>query len=251
MLYLTDSDGVRTNSVSATYKETSGVPGVLVTVAARVYETDTTLGNRYVTASLDWNDGSGETVSFGSASINSIAEGYWTVSTSKRLLPGSCVPSFKAENFRLPVADIARLNYQISITPYKSVYNPQKYIYGPILPRDSGNPNRQNWEFDIDSDVLILRSSVKMLLLTAKGERVMEPNYGTNLRRIIFDLNIPSIDGIIRDEIVSAFARWEPRVELGSLNTERDSLNRSVYINLVLVSKLSQQPFETSIQFLR
>ena len=90
-----------------------------------------------------------------------------------------------------------------------------------------------------------------MLLLTAKGDRVMEPDYGTNIRSLLFESNIPSLDSLIREEIVTAFSTWEPRVDLTSMSVTHDTNNRSVTLDLTLTSKLNRQPFQTNVEFVR
>jgi len=209
------------------------------------------LTGRYLTASLDWNDGSGQAVSFGQISLNALGQPFWAVAASKRLLPGNYAIVLRAQNFRAPTEDVALVNFFVTVLPSKAPYSPQSLIFGPILPRDSGFPNNQQWEFQIDSDIIVLESSVKMLLLTAKGDRVMEPNYGTNIRRLLFEANISSTDSLIREEIISAFALWEPRVDLAGMDVIRDTSGRSIMLDLTLVSKLNRQPFQTSVEFVR
>lgn len=251
MLYFTDTNGVQQTGITQGYKETGGTAGAVVTLSARIYETDTQLVGRYVSASLIWNDGTGDTQSFGTMSIASLGEDYWELSASKRLLPGSYVSVMLAQNYRAPTRDTVRLNFFTTVTAAKPDYNPPRLLFGPILPRDSGFPNAQQWSFNLDSDLTILESSVKMLLLTAKGERLMEPDYGTNIRRILFDINVKSTESLIRQEIVSALAIWEPRVELVSMNVNSDPNIRSVTLSLTIASRLTRQPFETSVQYNR
>jgi len=251
MLYLTDTADVRQTGITQEYRETGGEDGSVVTVTARVYETDTTLVNRYVSATLQWNDGTGDAESFGIVSIDAISAGYWEVTASKRLPPGSYVCVLRVQNYRSPVEDVARLNFFVTVKASKPQYNPPKLVFGPILPRDAGFPNNGQWSFNLDSDLIILESSVKMLLLTAKGDRVMQPGYGTSIRRILFDINMKSTESLLREEIISAFAQWEPRVELVGLDVTFSPNSRSVSMSLTLVSRLNRQAFETSVQYNR
>ena len=48
------------------------------------------------------------------------------------------------------------------------------------------------------------RTNLMNLLLTQKGERFMQPHFGTNLRRIIFEPNVDGIERSIKEEIVDA-----------------------------------------------
>ena len=251
MLYVTDINNAPVKSVPLAYKESNGQSGVIVTVQARVYETDTSLSGRFLTASLLWNDDSAIPISFGEVSLDTLGQPYWQVTATRRLQPGSYVSVLRAQNFRAPVADTVNVNYFIAVSPSQAPYTPPHTIFGPILPRDSGFPNNQQWEFQINSDIIVLESSVKMLLLTAKGDRVMEPDYGTNIRSLLFESNIPSLDSLIREEIVTAFSTWEPRVDLTSMSVTHDTNNRSVTLDLTLTSKLNRQPFQTNVEFVR
>ena len=251
MLYLTDSNGVRTTGITLDYRESGGDTGVLVTLTARAYEDDTMLIGRFMSASLVWNDGTGYSESFPATSLNNYPEGYWEITSSKVLAPGHYVSVLTVQNFRSPLEDTARMNFFVNVVASKPAYNPPNLIYGPILPRDAGFPNSKQWSFDLGTDLGILESSVKMLLLTQKGDRIMVPNYGTNIRKILFEVNLPSTESLIREEIVSAFAQWEPRVELQAMEVVQDRNGRSVTINMTLVSKLNKQPFEAAVRYNR
>jgi phage baseplate assembly protein W len=251
MLFITDTTGKTITSAILSFKEANGQTGVIVTISAQIHETDTSLTGRFLTASLNWNDGSASAVSFGQVSLDTLGQPFWAVSASRRLLPGTYVILLRAQNYRAPLSDVAQVNFFVTVQPGKAPYIPQSLIFGPVLPRDSGFPNNQQWEFQLDSDIIILESSVKMLLLTAKGDRVMVPDYGTNIRRLLFEANISSIESLLREEIISAFAVWEPRVDLANINLTRDVAGRSITLDLTLVSKLTKQPFQTSVEFVR
>lgn len=249
MLYVTDNKGVRANGITQSYRESGG--GVPVTLRCRVYEDDTTLVGRYVSATLQWNDGTGDAVVYPATSINSLPAGYLEITATKRLLPGQYVSVLRVQNYRSPVEEVVRLNFFTTVRAEKPEYNPPKLIFGPILPRDAGFPNKSQWDFNIDSDLIVIESSVKMLLLTAKGDRLMEPDYGTNIGRILFELNLKSVESLIQEEIVKAFAAWEPRVELAGLKVDLQPNSRSATLSLTLVSRLNKQAFETRVQYNR
>ncbi|MGV0949210.1 MAG: GPW/gp25 family protein [Azonexus sp.] len=251
MLYLTDTNGDRQTGITLSYKETGGEHGSVVTLTARAIETDRLLVGRFLSALIQWNDGTGDSVSFPVTSLNAHPLGYWEITSSKRLLPGKYVCVLRVQNYRSPVEDVVRMNFFVTVTAAKPTYNPPKLVFGPILPRDSGFPNNEQWSFDIDSDLIVLESSVKMLLLTSKGDRVMVPDYGTNIRRILFDMNLKSTESLLREEIVAAFAQWEPRVELVALDVNLDPNGRNVTLALSLVSRLNRQAFETRVQYNR
>jgi len=60
------------------------------------------------------------------------------------------------------------------------------------------------------------------LLLTHKGERYMQPDFGTNLRRFLFQPNTSRLEGEIRNELLESIKFWLPMIKVGSINITRD-----------------------------
>ena len=60
------------------------------------------------------------------------------------------------------------------------------------------------------------------LLLTHKGERFMQPDFGTNLRRFLFQPNTSNIEGELRNEIFDTIKKWLPFIKVGNLTISRD-----------------------------
>jgi phage baseplate assembly protein W len=61
-----------------------------------------------------------------------------------------------------------------------------------------------------------------MLLSTAPGERVMRPGYGCDLQRLVFAPNDETTAGLAIHFVRQAIERWEPRVEILSLDAGRN-----------------------------
>jgi phage baseplate assembly protein W len=53
-------------------------------------------------------------------------------------------------------------------------------------------------------------SNVRNLILTNKGERIMNPEFGTNIYNLLFEQNTGHLEERIRDEIKAAFRRYMP-----------------------------------------
>jgi len=70
-------------------------------------------------------------------------------------------------------------------------------------------------------------SNVKNLLSTAKGERYMQPDFGTELKFILFE-NISSEDELsenIKNEIISAITTWLPYLNIIRLDVNFNVTN--------------------------
>jgi hypothetical protein len=74
------------------------------------------------------------------------------------------------------------------------------------------NPNSGTVEMlDQEADIA---SSLGVLLQTARGERVMLPQYGCNLDELIFENLDTRMKTLMTDKIESAILYHEPRIEL-------------------------------------
>src|SRR5215510_13450085 len=59
-----------------------------------------------------------------------------------------------------------------------------------------------------------IRQSIRIILETARGERVMRPDFGCGIHERVFALNNSATRGIIEDEVREALLNWEPRIEV-------------------------------------
>lgn len=245
MLTIRDADGNDLVQAAPEDRRESVVGQALapVVIQASIVEDNSDLPSAWVNGTLDWNDGSIPTV-FAKQT------GTLTVSQTKALGVGEHIVRLQGRNFISPVHDTVSVNFQIEVVKIDEPAPPPELIFGPILPRDTGDPNASNWEFNTASDLLILESSVKMLLITQKGERLMEPDYGTNLRRILFENNSAAIESLVEQEIVEALNRFEPRLKIQTISIQRNT-DRSVTVSATFLSRLTSRSFETNLEFVR
>ena len=95
------------------------------------------------------------------------------------------------------------------------------------------------------------KTNLMNLLLTQKGERFMQPNFGTDLRRILFEPNDERIESRIKQEIVDAVNYWLPYISIDKLETVRKSKSIDEYsVNVVIGFSLKADKFsESAITF--
>ncbi len=233
MIVITSSLAKQTNQMVLPGKQFG-----TINLRATVTETNPLL--TAVGASIDWNDGT-PPVKFGPAlPLN--------INVSRNLFIGTYFITLSAHNFLSPTPQTTAAYFNVEIQPEQIVPAPQLFLFGPILPMDDGFPNASQWNFDSGSDIQVLKSSVKMLLITAKGERVMQPTYGTSLRRIVFEPNTSSITTVIRQEIDEALAQFEPRVVLNSFDVQRLP-TKDVLVKAQFLSKINQNSFSLTLPF--
>ena len=63
-----------------------------------------------------------------------------------------------------------------------------------------------------------IRDLIEQVLLTSPGERVMRPDYGCYLHRLMFAPNDDTTAGLAIHYVRSAVERWEPRIEIQRLD---------------------------------
>jgi phage baseplate assembly protein W len=73
----------------------------------------------------------------------------------------------------------------------------------------------------VDGDDSI-RQAIMLLLSTTPGERLMRPEYGTHLSRLLFAPNDDTTAGLAIHYVRQALTRWEPRVEIVDLDAAAD-----------------------------
>lgn len=72
------------------------------------------------------------------------------------------------------------------------------------------------------SDELDIEQSLKILLSTRHGERVMQPEYGCNLDVLLFEPINTSLITFVKDLIEKAILYHEPRIELKKIDIVTD-----------------------------
>lgn len=67
-----------------------------------------------------------------------------------------------------------------------------------------------------------IRQAILILVSTIPGERVMRPDYGCQLHRLLFAPNDETTAGLAIHYVREAIERWEPRIEIVGLDASRD-----------------------------
>jgi phage baseplate assembly protein W len=75
-----------------------------------------------------------------------------------------------------------------------------------------------------------IRQSIMLLLTTIPGERVMRPDYGCPLHRLIFWPNDATTAGLAIHYVRQAIRRFEPRVQIVHLDAGAHPLDASVLL---------------------
>jgi phage baseplate assembly protein W len=75
-------------------------------------------------------------------------------------------------------------------------------------------------------------SSLRMILTTAPGERVMRPAFGCRIWELLFEPINANTLGLMSEAVREAVGRWEPRVTLEDVHLDPDPGNGAVFIRI-------------------
>jgi phage baseplate assembly protein W len=87
-------------------------------------------------------------------------------------------------------------------------------------PTFDGGPDTVRMVSDEDD----IRSSLRILLTTTVGERRMQPRYGCNVYRMVFEPADATLQAYIKDMVKIAILYFEPRLILNDVTLEPDPL---------------------------
>ena len=81
-----------------------------------------------------------------------------------------------------------------------------------------------------------VKNNIKSLLNTQRGERLMQPTLGLNLKRYLFEQFTDELSQIIKSEIIDAFKFWLPFVVINKLEVNMSDINSEVGRNTMNIS---------------
>ena len=93
----------------------------------------------------------------------------------------------------------------------------------------------------------LVKQNFKMLLLTAPGERIMDPNFGVGLKTFLFEQHAPGTYAKINDRIVSQVSRYMPFIQLNKIDFGTPESQPDLYPqNLSISIHFTIVPLQTS-----
>lgn len=100
----------------------------------------------------------------------------------------------------------------------------------PILPDAAGGLGY------VEGDVNV-EQSLRILLLTELGQRVMRPDFGSKAARLVFAPGSLQYLGQLETIVREAIRDWEPRIEVEDVRAEAD-LNDETHVSVRLAYKV-------------
>lgn len=228
-------------SVAANFTGTHLIAGPTATLGVTLSVSDS---DPFILAAdlvVDWGDGQ--------ATVRRITLPYGPVALVHGYSPGTYQVRVGAKNFRSPVPDRAIFQRSVEVEMLGRRETSVPVLVGPILPRVQGYPLTNDWSFNLGGDGAVLESSLTMLMLTKRGERIYDAEYGTTIAQLIFGPNTEELSGLVREEIARATALYEPRAEFIGAGVTRSAATKSMTVLAEFRSRLSGKPVVLNLAF--
>jgi hypothetical protein len=95
-----------------------------------------------------------------------------------------------------------------------------------------------------------IKSNLINLLLTDKGERIMNPEFGTDLRKSLFE-NITNTNiELLRIKITEAIGIFIPEIYLGDITIDPDPDHNTLNLTINYRLVISNTPDQVTVQFI-
>lgn len=75
-----------------------------------------------------------------------------------------------------------------------------------------------------------VREAIHIILNTAKGERLMHPDFGCGIKNYTFSVMSTATISLIKHTIREALVTWEPRIEVKEIELSRERLSEGILL---------------------
>ncbi|MDX6574778.1 MAG: uncharacterized protein QOE96_731 [Blastocatellia bacterium] len=105
------------------------------------------------------------------------------------------------------------------------------------FPPRVGSDGRVAWS---EGEVNV-REAVRIILMTEQRERLRLPEFGGSLGLFLFEPNTVTTRQLIKDRINKALARWEPRINVQSVDVDPDPADAQSVIATITYKLVATQ----------
>jgi phage baseplate assembly protein W len=94
------------------------------------------------------------------------------------------------------------------------------------------------------------KSNIKNLLLTKKYERLMQPEFGSGLQELLFEINDDQLADKIENTIVDTMAMWLPYITVDNIDIRQSNeLKNSNTVEVSISFRVGDTPNLESVTF--
>lgn len=94
-----------------------------------------------------------------------------------------------------------------------------------------------------------IKSNLVNLLLTDVGERVMNPSFGCNLKRFLFEGITDKNSNLIANSVADSIAIFIPEITVTSISVVPNTDYNTIDVNVNYILNISQSPDQVTVQF--
>jgi phage baseplate assembly protein W len=94
-----------------------------------------------------------------------------------------------------------------------------------------------------------IKSNLINLLLTTRGERIMNPLFGTGLRDFLFEGITDSNLENLRLDLINSITLFIPEISVIDININSNYDSNSIELNLSYILNISNAPDQVTVQF--
>lgn len=117
----------------------------------------------------------------------------------------------------------------------------QIYGRGFGFPVRLGNDGRVAWS----AGPANVRESIRVILTTRPGERIMLRPFGAGLQSFLFEPNNAATHRLIEERVGSALRLWEPRIRVQSISVRRSEEQREGAVVTIVYKLIATGAVET------
>lgn len=122
----------------------------------------------------------------------------------------------------------------------------EDYAIGITLPIQIGNTAFNQSFKTVDQ----ARSNIKNLLLTKKYERLMQPNFGSGLQELLFEINDDELADKIESTIIDTMAVWLPYINVDTIDiNQSNELKNSNSVEISISFRVGDTPNLETVTF--
>lgn len=110
---------------------------------------------------------------------------------------------------------------------------------------------KRDLEQDVNEEAV--KTSIKNILLTNRGERFFNPSFGSDIRSVLFENFTSATEQILSDLVKNAINNFEPRANIIEVLVNGDPDNNQVYITIIfsIINKSEPITFEIILNRVR
>jgi len=118
--------------------------------------------------------------------------------------------------------------------------------YGIKYPFTSDNEEKMFLDVN-NSEAECIKSKLLHVIFTPKGQKIRDPEFGTNLIQFIFSQNDSNTMSDIRKEISDCVSKYVPEVIFKNINVYKEDEEKSIVVTIDYDAKIGNKVESTTV----